>query len=88
LRAFCTADAGVAAGGILDKQFEFPSENAALRVDLLDRELKADQLVLAVRGKGAGQRVVDPDLDAVGGARAPNEGTCNLRRAHDEARLQ
>ncbi len=62
--------AGVAAGGILDDQLDLPPENSALGVDLLDAELKADQFVLARSRVGAGQRIVDPDLHVVGGARA------------------
>ena len=41
--------AGVAAGRILDQQFDLAAENAALGVDLFDRELAADQFVLADR---------------------------------------
>ena len=63
-------NAGVAAGRILDEELDRPAENAALGVDLLERQLAADQLVLAERGVGAGQRVVEADLDGVGGASA------------------
>ena len=62
--------AGVAAGGILDHQLDVSSENSALGVDLLGGELHADEFVLARSRVGAGQRIVDPDLNAVGGARA------------------
>ena len=48
----------------------------------------SDLLVLAEGGVGSGQGVVHPDLDAVGGARALNEGTRDLGRGDDEARPQ
>src|SRR5271156_2623701 len=76
---------GVAAGGILDDQFDLAAENSALGVDLVDGELIADQFVFAEGGVGSGQGIVHPDLDAVGGARAPNEGAGGLGRAADEA---
>ena len=58
--------AGVAAGRIFDQQFHLAAENAALGIDLFDRELAADQFVFAERGIGAGQRVVEADFDYVG----------------------
>ena len=50
-------------GGILDQQFDLASENAALGVDLLDRELGAHHLVAGRRGIDAGERIdhADPD---------------------------
>ena len=47
LRAFCTAVPASPLVGILDEQFDFAAENAAFGVDLFDRELTADQFVLA-----------------------------------------
>ena len=70
LRAFCTAVPASPLVEILDHQLDLAAEDAALGVDLLERELAADQFVLAERGVGAGQRVVEADLDRVGGARA------------------
>ena len=71
--------AGVAAGRILDEEFDRTAENAALGVDLVERHLAADQLVLAGGGVGAGQRIVEADLDRVSGAGADDERTGELR---------
>jgi hypothetical protein len=62
--------------------------DSAFGVDLIDSELKTDQLVLADGGVSPGQRVVDPDLHAVGGAGAQDEGAGELGRADYETRLQ
>ena len=66
LRAFCTAVAASPEVEVLDQKFGLTAENAALGVDLLDGELAADQFVLADRGVGAGQRIIEADLDFVG----------------------
>ena len=79
--------AGVAAGRILDQQLDLAAENAALGVDLLDRQLAADQFVLAERGVGAGQRIVEADLDRVGGAGADDERTGELGGGKDRPRF-
>ena len=65
--------AGVAAGRILDHELDLTAENAALGVDLVERHLAADQLVLAGGGVSAGQRIVEADLDRIGGAGADDE---------------
>ena len=88
LRAFWTA---VPASPLVESsttKSTLTAENSALGVDLLDGELNADLLVLSEGGVGSGQGIVHPDLDAVGGARAPNEGTRDLGRGDDEARPQ
>ncbi len=84
LLAFCTATAAVAAGRILDQQFDLAAENAALGVDLFDRELRADQFVLAERGEGAGQRIVEADLDRFVGERLHHKRAGDLHGAERE----
>ena len=79
---------GVAAGRILDQQLDLAAENAALGVDLLDGELRADQFVLAERGEGAGQRIVEADLDRLVGERLYDERACNLHGADRQTGLQ
>ncbi len=69
LRAFCTAVPASPLVEILDQQFGLAAKNAALGVDLVDRELAADQFVLADRRISAGQRIVETDLHVVGRAR-------------------
>src|SRR5262249_43400842 len=71
--------AGIAAGRILDQQLNLPAEDAAARIDLLDRELCADQIVLAEGRVRSGQWIVEADLDGVGGARRDDEGGGELR---------
>ena len=71
-------DAGVAAGRILDHELDRTAEDAALGVDLVERHLAADQLVLARRGVSAGQRIVEADPDRVGGAGADDEWARDL----------
>ena len=80
-------DGGVGAGRILDQQLDLAAEDAALGVDLVDRELGADQFVLAERGVGAGQRIVEADLDVVGRARGLNEGRGELATPADRGGL-
>ena len=78
LRAFCTAVPASPLGRILDDEFDRAAEDAALAVDLVERHLAADQFVLAGGGVGAGQRIVEADLDRVGGAGADDERTGEL----------
>jgi hypothetical protein len=66
-------DAGVAASRIFDDEFGRSAEDAALGVDLVQRHLATDELVLARARVGAGQRIVQADLDGVGGAGADDE---------------
>jgi hypothetical protein len=80
--------ARVAAGGILDDQLDLATENAALRVDLIDRELTANQFVFAIPRKGASERVVKANLQGVGGSRAQDERTSDLQDADRETRLE
>ena len=61
LRAFCTAWPASPLVEVLDHELDRTPKNAALGVDLVDRHLAADHLVLAVDGVGAGQRVVETD---------------------------
>ena len=66
-------DASVRAGRILDHELNPTAEDAALGVDLVKGHLAADELVLAQRRISAGQRIVEPDLDGVRGARGSDE---------------
>ena len=50
LLAFCTAVAASALVEVLDQQFDLAAENAVFGIDLVERELRADQFVLAERG--------------------------------------
>ena len=79
LVGFLHRDGGFAAGRIFDQQIDFAAEDTALGIDLLDRELAADQFVLADRGEGAGQRVVEADLDWLIPARRDHERRSELR---------
>ncbi len=79
--------AGVAAGRILDQQLDLAAEDAALGIDLFERELGADHLILAERRVGARERIVEPDLNCIGGARRDDEGRRNLRNARQGSRL-
>ena len=78
LRAFCTAWPASPLVEILDHQLGGAAEDAALGVDLVERHLAADQLVLAGGGVSAGQRIVEADADRVGGAGADDEWTGEL----------
>ncbi len=71
----------VAAGRIFDNQFNLAAENSAFSVDLLNRELAARQFVLAKRGIGAGQRVIEADSELVFGARGDDKWAGDLRGA-------
>ena len=79
--------AGVAAGGVFDQQIDFAAEDAAFGVDLIERKLAADQFVLAERGVGAGQRVVEADLDGLVGQRLDHEWAGDLHGAERETGL-
>ena len=63
LRAFCTATSVLSEVEILDDQADLPAENAALRIDLRDRQLHAGLFILAERRVNAGERIIHPDLD-------------------------
>jgi hypothetical protein len=79
--------AGVAAGRVLDDELERPAENSTLGVDLVDRNLATDQLVLSQRGLRAGQRIVDADLDRVRGAGGRDERTGELGGGEGRSRF-
>ena len=79
--------ARVAAGRILDDEFNRAAENAALGVDLIERQLAADQFVLAWPGVSAGQRIVEADPDRVRGAGANDKGAGDLRGGEHEPRF-
>ena len=66
LRAFCTAVAASPLVEVFDQELSFAAKNAAFGVDLFEGELAADQFVLANRGIGAGQRIVEADFHFVG----------------------
>ena len=72
---------------ILDQQLGLAAEDAALGVDLIDRQLAADLLVLAELGIGAGQRIVEAELDLVRGPRGDDEGCGKLGDAGRSGRL-
>ena len=76
LRAFCTARCRRRRWmSILDEELDRTGKDATLGVDLVERHLAADQFVLARAGVGAGQRIVETDLDRVSGAGANDERT-------------
>jgi hypothetical protein len=79
---------GVPAGGVLDDQLNRAAENAAFGVDGVDRHLTADQLVFPERREGAGDRVVEADLDGVRGARGSDERTEDLQGACGKPRAE
>ena len=53
----------------------------------VDRQLAADLLVLAELGVGAGERIVEADLDLVGGPRGDDKGRGELGDAGGGGRL-
>ena len=63
------------------------AEDAALGVDLVQRHLAANEFVLSVGGVGAGQRIVQADLDRIGGAGADDERTGELRGGEERPDL-
>src|SRR6185312_16689020 len=73
------SSACVTARRVFREQFDLTAENAALSVDLLDRKLTSDFLILARRSVCAGQRVIETDFDVVCGTRADHEGRSNLQ---------
>ena len=79
LRAFCTAVPASPLDESSTRSSTCTTEDAALGVDLVERHLAADKLVLARAGVGAGQWIVEADLDRVSGAGADNERTGELR---------
>jgi hypothetical protein len=81
LARFLNRCACVAASRIFYRERHRSAEYAALSVDLVDGHLTTDQLVFPKRRHRAGQRVVHPYLDDVGGSRADHEGTCEMRHA-------
>ena len=82
-------DAGAdVVGGVLDEQFDLPSEDAALLVDLVARVLRALDLALRQRGQDAGQRIDHADLDRLLAARAQDERCGELERAECHACLE
>ena len=87
LRAFCTA---VPASPLVESSTEArpTAEDAALGVDLVERELAADQFVLAERGVGAGQRIVEADLDRLVGERFHHKRAGNLHGADRKTGLE
>ncbi len=80
--------AGIGAGRILDQQLHLAAEDAALGVDLLDREFAADLLVLAELGVGAGERIVEADLDRLLAARLDDERASGLQDACGRSGLE
>ena len=79
LARFLDSNAGIGARRILDQQLALAAEDAAFGIDLLDRQLAADLLVLAELGISAGQRIVEAELDLVGSASGNREGCRQLR---------
>src|SRR5205807_3771642 len=80
-------NAGIGARRILDQQLGLAAENPAFGIDLVDRQLAADLLVLAELGISAGQRIVEADLDLIGGASGNRKGRCQLRDTSGANRL-
>jgi hypothetical protein len=81
LVGFLHRDRGFAAGRIFDEQIDFTAENAALGVDLIDGELRAEEFVFSDGGECAGQRVVEANLHVVGRTRGNHEWRSDLRDA-------
>jgi hypothetical protein len=50
-------------GGVFDQEFDRPAQNAALCIDLFDRELRAHHLVAGRRGIDTGDGVDHADAD-------------------------
>jgi hypothetical protein len=72
---------------ILDDELGGTAEDAPLGVDLVQRHLAANKFVLPVGGVGAGQRIVQADLDRTGGAGANDERTGELRGGKERPRF-
>ena len=88
LCAFCTAVPVSALVEILDQELDLAAENAALGVDLIDRQFAADLLVLAELGIGAGERIVEADLDRLVGAGLDHEWARDLHGADRQTGLE
>ena len=73
---------------ILDEKLDLAAENAVIGVDLVDGELRADQFVLAKRGEGAGERIVEADLDRLVGERLHDKRAGDLHGADRETGLE
>ena len=73
---------------ILDQQLDLAAEDAVLGIDLVEGELRADQFVLAECGVGAGERVVEADLDRLVRERLHHERAGDLHRADRETCLE
>jgi hypothetical protein len=58
LVGFLHRDRGFAAGRIFDEQIDFTAENAALGVDLIDGELRAEEFVFSDGGECAARAVI------------------------------
>ena len=78
---------GVAAGRILDDQFDWTSENPALGVDLVDGHLTAGELVFAECGVSAGQWIVESDLYGLRGPHGDDERPGDLGAGERQPRL-
>ena len=87
LRAFCTATPASPLVEVLDHELGRTAEDAALGVDLVERQLAAVKLVLPVGGVGAGQRIIEADPDRVGGAGADDEWARDLDCGEGQPRL-
>ena len=72
LAGFLHAGAHVV-GGVFDQQLELPAHDAALGVDLVDRELGAHDFVAGRRGINAGQRIDHSHFDVIGRAHRNDE---------------
>jgi hypothetical protein len=88
LEGFLNRGRGVPAGRIFDQEFDLAAEYSTLGVDLLDGELCTDQFILAERGEGAGQRIVEPDFYRFVCKRFYDERACDLHGAYRQAALQ
>jgi len=71
-------NAAIGARRVLCQQLRFAGENTAFRIDLVDRQLTSDLLILAELGVGAGERIVETELDLVGSSRGDDEGSGEL----------
>ena len=81
------ADADVVRG-VFDQKIDLAAENAALFVELVDRESRALDLAARDRGIDAGQRIDHSELDRRLAARAQDEGRRDLQRSGGSAGLE
>lgn len=70
------------------KQLNLTAENAALGIDLGHGQLAAYLLVSAQLRIGAGERIVEPDLDRLFGKTLDDKRTCNLHGTNREPGFQ